>query len=83
MKEKFDDRMITVRDVQLLYGGVLPVGTHGFVIEATDSPEVYEVEFELADGPVLVTVAPEDFGVAEWRSGVAGSRLPAMPGDIP
>jgi hypothetical protein len=64
MKARFDDRVITTRAVQLSDGRVLPVGAHGFVIEAFESPEVYEVEFDLAEGQVLATVQPEDFGVA-------------------
>ena len=64
MKARFDDRVITIREVPLPDGGILPSGTHGFVTEAIESPETYEVEFDLADGQVLATVRPEDFGVA-------------------
>jgi hypothetical protein len=64
MKARFDDRVITTRAVPISDGRILPSGTHGFVIEAIESPETYEVEFDLADGQVLATVRPEDFGVA-------------------
>jgi hypothetical protein len=64
MTARFDDRVITIRDVQLPDGGVVPAGTHGFVIEAMDSPEAYEVEFDRDNDQVLVVVHPEDFGVA-------------------
>jgi hypothetical protein len=64
MKAQFDDRVITIREVPLPDGGIVPPGTHGFVIEGHQSPETYEVEFDLADGQVLATVRPEDFGVA-------------------
>ena len=64
MKARFDDRVITTREVPLPDGRILPSGAHGFVIEAIESPETYEVEFDLADGQVLATVRPEDFGVA-------------------
>jgi hypothetical protein len=33
-------------------------------MEAIESLETYEVEFDLADGQLLATVRPEDFGVA-------------------
>lgn len=64
MKAKFDDHVITVQPVRLSDGSVLPEGTHGFVIEASDSPEAYEVEFDFGDDQILATVQPEDFGVA-------------------
>jgi len=64
MKARFDDRVITTRAVPLPDGRVLPAGAHGFVIEAIETPEAYEVEFDLADGQILATVHPEDFGVA-------------------
>ena len=64
MKARFDDRVITIREVPLADGGILPPGTHGFVVEGHESPETYEVEFDLADRQVLATVRPEDFGVA-------------------
>jgi hypothetical protein len=64
VKARFDDRVITVRTVALESGEIIPVGTHGFVIEATQSPERYEVEFDLETGQVLATVAPDDIGVA-------------------
>jgi hypothetical protein len=64
MKAQFDDRVITIREVPLPDGGILSPGTHGFIIEGHESPETYEVEFDLTDGPVLATVLPEDFGVA-------------------
>jgi hypothetical protein len=58
VKARFDDRVITVRDVPLEGGESIPTGTHGFVIEAIESPERYEVEFDLETGPVLATVSP-------------------------
>ena len=64
MKAQFDDRVITLREVPLPNGGQIPVGTHGFVVEAIESPEKYEVEIDLDDDQVLVTVSPDDFGVA-------------------
>jgi hypothetical protein len=63
-KARFDDRVITTREVQLTDGRTMPAGTHGFVIEVTETPEAYDVEFDLADGQVLATVQPEDFGAA-------------------
>jgi hypothetical protein len=64
LKARFDDRVITVRAVALESGETIPVGTHGFVIEAFESPERYEVEFDLETGQVLATVVPEDVGLA-------------------
>jgi hypothetical protein len=64
VKARFDDRVITVRDVALESGETIPTGTHGFVIEAIESPERYEVEFDVESGQVLATVAPEDVGLA-------------------
>jgi hypothetical protein len=64
VKARFDDRVITVRDVALGSGQIIPIGTHGFVIEAFQSPERYEVEFDLETGQILATVGPEDVGVA-------------------
>jgi hypothetical protein len=61
VKAQFDDRVILVREVGLPNGGKIPVGTHGFVIEAIGRPEQYEVEFDLDDRPVLVSVSPEEF----------------------
>ncbi len=64
MKARFDDRVITVRDVALESRETIPAGTHGFVIEAIESPERYEVEFDLEAGQALATVVPEDVGLA-------------------
>ena len=64
MKARFDDHVITVREVPLSDGSVLPEGTNGFVIETFESPETYEVEFDLDDGLILAAVQPEDIGVA-------------------
>jgi len=64
MKARFDDRVISTREVRLHDGQVMPAGTHGFVIEAAESPEAYEVEFDFGDNQVLATVQPEDVGVA-------------------
>ena len=64
MKARFDDHVITTRAVALSDGSQLPEGTHGFVVEAFDSPETYEVEFDLGDDVVLTRVEPEDFGLA-------------------
>jgi hypothetical protein len=64
MKAAFDDRVITVRAVTLESGETIPVGTHGFVIGAVESPETYEVEFDLETGQILTTVTPDDFGLA-------------------
>jgi hypothetical protein len=38
MKARFNDHVITVRDVPLPNGRTLPEGTHGFVIEAFADP---------------------------------------------
>jgi hypothetical protein len=59
MKEKLDDRVITIRDVQLQDGEVVAAGTHAFVIEAMDSTEAYIVESDREDDQVLVVVYPE------------------------
>ncbi len=64
VKAKFNDRVITVREVSLATGKTIPVGTHGFVIEAIDAPERYEVEFDLDNDQVLTTVSPDDVGLA-------------------
>ena len=64
MKARFDDRVISVRDIALESGETIPAGTHGFVIEAIESPERYEVEFDLETEQVLETVVPEDVGLA-------------------
>jgi hypothetical protein len=71
VKAKYDDHVILVQQVVLPDGLVMTAGTHGFVIEAFDTPiERYEVEFcvEHDDPPredvVLGVVRPEDFGVA-------------------
>jgi hypothetical protein len=64
VKAHFDDRVITVRAVSLESGQTIPVGTHGFVIEAIESPESYEVEFDLETGQILATVRPNDVGLA-------------------
>ena len=58
MKARFDDRVTTVRAVALESGETIPIGTHGFVIEAIESPERYEVEFDLESGQDLATVVP-------------------------
>ena len=63
MKARFYDHVITVRVVPLPNGRTLPEGTHGFVIEAFEDPETYEIEFDLDGDPVLVIVQPVDFGV--------------------
>ena len=47
VKARFDNHVITVTEVALPDGHVLPVGTHGFVIEAFESPKTYEIEFDL------------------------------------
>jgi len=64
MKAKFDDRIILVREILLANGEKVPVGTHGFVIEAVEAPETYEVEFDVDTTQVLATVSPDDFGLA-------------------
>jgi hypothetical protein len=66
IKANFDDHVITVRNVHLPDGRMLPTGTHGFVISVlTDSAESYEVEFDPEEGDeVLAVVSPDDFGVA-------------------
>ena len=64
VKAEFDDRVTTVRAVSLENGETIPVGTHGFVIEAIESPETYEVEFDLETGQILATVTPDDVGLA-------------------
>jgi hypothetical protein len=64
VKAEFDDRVITVRAVSLESGETIPVGTHGFVIEAIESHETYEVEFDLETGQILATVTPDDVGLA-------------------
>jgi len=66
VKAKFDDHVITLRQIELPDGTILPSGTHGFVIEAFSEPEErYELEFDPKDsGEVLHTVGPDDFGVA-------------------
>ena len=43
---------------------MLPEGTHGFVLAAFETPEAYDVEFDLGGNLVLATVQPDDFGVA-------------------
>ena len=58
MKARFDDHVITVREVPLSDGSVLPEGTNGFVIETFESPETYEVEFDLDDDVVLANRIP-------------------------
>jgi hypothetical protein len=63
MKARFNDHVITVRDVPLPNGRTLPEGTHGFVIEAFEDSETYEIQFDLDGDPVLVIVLPVDFGV--------------------
>ncbi len=63
MKARFNGHLITVRDVPLPNSRTLPEGTHGFVIEAFEDPETYEIEFDLDGDPVLVIVQPVDFGV--------------------
>jgi hypothetical protein len=71
VKAKYDDHVILVRPMALPEGLVMPPGTHGFVIEAFETPvERYEIEFSVerddsgGDDLVLAMVAPEDFGVA-------------------
>ncbi len=61
VKAQFDDRVMLVREVGLPNGRRIPVGTHGFVIEAVETPEHYEVKFDLDAGQVLVSVSPDDF----------------------
>jgi hypothetical protein len=76
VKTRFDDRVITVRDIVLERGGTIPTGTHGLVIEALESPDRYEVEFDLESGQVLATVVPEDIGPAR---NVTHSRRTGAP----
>jgi hypothetical protein len=72
LKARHDDHVITVRPVTTQWGDILPVGTHGFVIEAiAGPPEQYEVEFYVPRQPPafgddleLVTVLPADFNTA-------------------
>jgi len=64
VKARFDDHLITVRAVALPEGRMLPEGTHGFVLAAFETPEAYDVEFDLGGNLVLATVQPDDFGVA-------------------
>jgi hypothetical protein len=64
VKARFDDHVITVKQVLLSDGSLLPEGTHGFVVEAFASPEAYEVEFDLGNDLLLTIVQPEDFRVA-------------------
>ena len=65
VKAAFDDRIITVRAVSLESRETIPAGTHGFVIEAFQSPESYEVEFDLETGEmILATVMSDDVGLA-------------------
>ena len=72
MKAKYEDHLITVRQVVLTDGQVIAPGTHGFVIEAFDTPhESYEVELSVeresdpgSDDLILALLAPEDFDVA-------------------
>ena len=71
VKAKYDDHGILVKQVVLPDGLVMPAGTHGFVLEAFDTPvERYEIGFfvEHDDPPwddlVLAIVGPDDFGVA-------------------
>ena len=64
MKARVNDRAITVREVSLPTGVMIPVGTHGFVIEAVQAPERYEVQFDLDADQALATVSPDDFGLA-------------------
>jgi hypothetical protein len=46
MKAKFDDRVITVGQIVMSDGRVIPPGMHGFVTETFEAPvEEYEVEF--------------------------------------
>jgi hypothetical protein len=64
VKAQFDDRVITLREVSLPDGRKIPVGTHGFVIEAVEATDRYEVEFDLDADQVLATVSAQDFGLA-------------------
>ena len=64
VKARFDNHVITLTEVALPDGHVLPVGTHGFVIEAFESPKTYEIEFDLDGELILATVQVDDFQVA-------------------
>jgi hypothetical protein len=64
VKARFDDHVITVTEITLPDGHVLPEGTHGFVIEAFQSPETYEIEFDHEGELILATVQGDAFGVA-------------------
>ncbi len=96
MKSRFDDHVITMRALALSDGSMLRDGTLGFVIEAFESPEAYEVEFYLGDDQVLATVQPEDLRSGEHpdpafcqirQLGLAGQSLnviaPTAPSEIP
>jgi hypothetical protein len=65
VKARFDDHVITSRRLELPEVGEVAEGTHGFVIEAFETPdEHYEVELDLDGELVLCVLRSDDFAVA-------------------
>jgi hypothetical protein len=61
VKAGFDDHVFLVTEVLLPHGQVPPKSTHGFVIETFESPEKYEIEFDVDGDLILATVQLDDF----------------------